>query len=362
LLSVVLPVYRNTVLLEYCLDRLLAAVPRDTEIVVVDDASGVDTAQILAKYSGITTVTHTENRGNTVAYNTGARAARGDVLVFIDSDVFVPAGGLERLTAVANDPAVGVVGALLIHPQDYSLQHVGVAFDRWVVTHIYAGRHVDAVSFAPLEPRQAVTAALCAVRRDVFESVGGFDETYRDGMEDVDFCLKVAAKHARNVVCTDVRALHIESATRGAYKHVRRTYNYAIFFERWGGRFEVDLGIYIERCASMLPTRMFGKYRYKVINFCATPNWAELSSLGARDRFELGARHDYSGFIAEHEPIDLFRSIPLATHRDPGPLVFTVDHYKQLAGNVEWFRTRRAADIVIDRHANVVSSEEYGHA
>ena len=89
MLSVVVPVYRNVVLAEYCLTRLLACVPAGTEVIVVDDASGLETHATLRKFTGIRLIEHEHNRGNTTAYNTGAQAASGEYLVFIDSDVLL---------------------------------------------------------------------------------------------------------------------------------------------------------------------------------------------------------------------------------------------------------------------------------
>ena len=179
MLSVIVPVYRNSVLLEYCLDHLLRTFPRGAEVVVVDDASGTETAEVIQRFE-VRVATHTQNRGNTAAYNTGAAAAMGDVLVFCDSDVLVGEGVLddfEHVLATTRD--AGAVGALLVYPQNNKVQHAGVAFDRWALSHVYAGRPVEAFSFGDLEERQAVTAALFACRKSTFELVGGFDDIPR---------------------------------------------------------------------------------------------------------------------------------------------------------------------------------------
>src|SRR6185295_15631079 len=96
----------------------------------------------------------------TAAYNTGARAARGDLLVFVDSDVFVPAGALEEMSRLLiENEDFGVVGSLLLYPHDYTIQHAGVAFDKWTVCHLFVGRSIDEIDLKPMEDRQAVTAA-----------------------------------------------------------------------------------------------------------------------------------------------------------------------------------------------------------
>lgn len=355
MISIVLPVYRNPVLVEYCLDRLLRTVPPDAEILVVDDASGADTAVVLEKFPTIRVVRHPENRGNTAAYNSGAAAANGDVLVFIDSDVIVSAGTISELAAVAaSDANIGAAGALLLYPQNYTIQHAGVAFDEWVVTHIYTGRRASDFHFEPLEERQAVTAALFACRRDAYEAVEGFDETYRDGMEDIDFCLKLGSRGLRNVISTSVTAMHIESATRGPYRDYRRTYNYSIFFARWKNRYKVDIDQYLKRSVALLASPYPREQAVRVINFCSTPNWPDLVDGVTSDRFAIDGVHNMSGFAGEHEMHDLYRALPLAFQRLSCPLLFCVDHFSQLTRNAHWFGNRFYADIVVDRHANVL--------
>jgi glycosyltransferase involved in cell wall biosynthesis len=357
-LSVIVPVFRNSNLVEYALDSALRDLPDSAELIVVDDASGLDTQAILQRFSRVRVVTHPANRGNTVAYNTGARAAAGDVLIFMDSDILVPSGGLVRLAEFCRThaPAVGAVGTLLTYPQNYTVQHAGVALDRWVATHVYAGSSPSGLGLEAVEDRQAVTAALMACSRTVFERVGGFDETYRDGMEDIDFCLKCGEAGLRNVLYSDVRAMHLESATRGPYKQVRRTYNYSIFFSRWSGRYQPDLVPYLRRSLGRIDRAALDAGPVTVVNFCTSPSWLDLVSEVGAQGAELGPIHDQSGFVAEGEAIDLFRHVPLALHRSPSSLLFVVDRVGQLAGNRHWFDCRLARDLLVDRHANAVLS------
>jgi GT2 family glycosyltransferase len=62
----------------------------------------------------------------------------------------------------------------------------------------------------------AVTGACMMVRRDVFEELGGFDETLRVAFNDIDFCLRAREKGYRTVYTPHARLFHFESATRGA--------------------------------------------------------------------------------------------------------------------------------------------------
>jgi glycosyltransferase involved in cell wall biosynthesis len=117
MLSIIVPVYKNAVLAEYTLSRLAETLPSDAELILVDDASGLETLEVLNTFKRARIVGHESNRGNTAAYNTGAAAARGDHLVFVDSDVFVPPGALDELLRVlASNDRIGVVGSVLLYP------------------------------------------------------------------------------------------------------------------------------------------------------------------------------------------------------------------------------------------------------
>jgi len=362
MVSVIVPVYRNTTLVEYCLTALLEHLPTGAEVIVVDDASGLDTAALLRKFGQVSVVEHQENKGNTVAYNTGAAAARGDVLAFVDSDVFVPDGALNEFESlIQRDSKLGAIGSILLYPHDYTIQHAGIAFDQWTVTHLYVGRRLDELELERTVERQAVTAAFFACRRDIFAQVGGFSETYRDGLEDVEFCLRCRELGLKNLLTTGIPAMHMESATRGPYKQIRRVYNYSVFFSRWAGRFQPDLGQYLRTSAKRaLASWASCGNPTPVINFCPTPNWLELAEPLTESGIRLGTIHNLSGTLAETDTVDLFKTVPLAFQRLPSTIVFIVEHFSQLLQNRLWFAWRQRPDIVIDRHANVLTSERFG--
>lgn len=358
MLSVIFPVYKNANLVEYCLSNLVERLPTDAELILIDDASGPETVQLLRRFEKARLIEHEYNMGNTVAYNTGAVAAQGDILVFVDSDVFVPTGALEQFSQVLGEnDRLGAVGSLLLYPYDNTIQHAGVAFDRWATSHLFVGRRRDEIDLRPMEDRQAVTAAFFACRRAVFEEVGGFDETYRDGMEDMEFCLRCRELGYRNVLLSSLPAMHLEGASRGPYKYVRRTYNRSIFFSRWNGRFEADLLDFVSASAARAINKDHYAYPAPVVNFCTTPNWIELAErLGVK----LGTTHNLSGWLGESASIDLFRTVPLALNRLPSSIVFVVDHFKQLHRNKLWFSRRLHSDVIVDRHANVLTGERFG--
>jgi GT2 family glycosyltransferase len=186
------------------------------------------------------------NYGYAAANNAGAGFARGERLLFLNSDV-VPErpGWLETLDrAVIRDPAVAAAGAKLLFDDD-SLQHAGLYFGRdwrgrWINRHFHKGlpRRFPAACRARSVP--AVTGACLLMRRAVFEAVGGFTEDYIIGdYEDSDLCLKARAAGWDIVYEPAAELYHLERQSieqhTGYSRGVASEYNCWLHGKRWGG-------------------------------------------------------------------------------------------------------------------------------
>src|SRR5262245_11704259 len=107
--SVVIPSHNEGENLLGTVDSLLIGLPPDGEIVVVDDASTDGSAERLAAVAPATVriLRPTERLGAAGARNHGAIAASGDVLIFSDAHVQVPADWSSRLLPLLDQPGVG---------------------------------------------------------------------------------------------------------------------------------------------------------------------------------------------------------------------------------------------------------------
>jgi GT2 family glycosyltransferase len=236
--SIVIPVFNRAELTEQCLVTLAEVTTGATfEVIVVDNASTDGTADFLAKLGGdVQIIRNAENRGFAAACNQGARAARGRHLVFLNNDTIPLAGWLRPLLAELDaDPTVAVVGSKLLYPDD-TIQHAGVVFSREIPLPYHRLTHVPGTLPAVNRRRelQCVTGACMAVRRAVFEALGGFDEGYRNGFEDVDLCLRVGERGERVIYQPASALYHLESQTQG--RKTSDEANGRRLMERWGAR------------------------------------------------------------------------------------------------------------------------------
>jgi GT2 family glycosyltransferase/radical SAM superfamily enzyme YgiQ (UPF0313 family)/tetratricopeptide (TPR) repeat protein len=233
--SIIIPVFNKLELTRQCLTMLASFTTMpEYEVIVVDNASTDGTAEFLAELGGdVQVIRNPENYGFAIACNQGAKAARGEYLLFLNNDTIPTEGWLNALVdEVERHPDVAVVGSKLLY-EDGTIQHAGVAFSRIVFTpyHIYRRFPADSPMVNRRREFQCVTGACMLVRRDVFEQVDRFDEGFKNGFEDVDLCLKIRERGWRIVYRPDSVVYHMESQTPGRKTH--DTDNARRLLERW---------------------------------------------------------------------------------------------------------------------------------
>ena len=153
------------------------------------------------------------------ACNAGARAARGDYLLFLNNDMeVISSDWMDELVGWAARPETGIVGTKLLYP-DGSLQHTGMVIGLEFVTHIrHKVKNAEWGIFGTPDSYRnylGVTGACQMVSRSLFEEIGGYDEKYQIAYSDIIFCMQ-ALKRGYRVVYTPYAALtHYEQYTRG---------------------------------------------------------------------------------------------------------------------------------------------------
>jgi len=150
--------------------------------------------------------------------NLGALHARGNFLVLLNDDVEVISGDwLTRMLEIAQRDSIGAVGAKLLL-ENGRIQHAGVVHAaHGAPYHPHHGQEDGVGYFGDLMLNMnylAVTGACLAVRREVFEEVGGLNPDFPLNYNDVDFCLKLISRGYRNVQVNAAKLYHYETSTR----------------------------------------------------------------------------------------------------------------------------------------------------
>jgi glycosyltransferase involved in cell wall biosynthesis len=182
MISIIVPAYNEEALLAGTLRALRVsadAVGVPCEIIVVDDGSTDRTAEIAREHGA--RVVGVNLRHIAAARNAGAKVAAGDLLVFVDADTLVPPEVLQGAVAAVRAGAAGGGSAVRVDSNDPRWGPAVMVFASWLM-------------------RTARWAAGCFlfVRRDIFESVGGFDERYF-ASEEIHLS-RAVKKHGRFVI------------------------------------------------------------------------------------------------------------------------------------------------------------------
>lgn len=225
----------------------LAAHPQALEIVIVDNGSR---QRILPEVFGNVrgaevNVIRIDEPFNWSRLNNQACEGRDQpIIVFANNDMEMRTPGWDdHLRALLNADGVGVVGARLLYPNGL-LQHGGIVMGGLNGEPLHDGWRAKGDDAGPLErwtrrrPATAVTGGFMAMRRAVFEVVGGFDEVDLPiSCSDVDFCLKARALNWAVLYAPEIELRHHESLTRGHAnedgKRRRAEAEMAILLARW---------------------------------------------------------------------------------------------------------------------------------
>ena len=229
LISFVVPAHNEEALLARTLESVASAatsVGRPSEVIVVDDASTDGTAQIARSHGA--TVVAVQLRQIAAARNAGAKAAQGDVLVFVDADTVLPAETLRAALAELDSGAVGG-GATVAFDGPTAL------WARWGLTIFTVGARL----------LRWTAGCFVFVRREAFVAVGGFDERYF-AAEELVFSM-VLKRQGRFVI---LRQPIVTSARKGTAQEMWRFGGVLLRLIFCGGRVlrrREGLGIWYER-------------------------------------------------------------------------------------------------------------------
>lgn len=241
LVSIIIPVFNNLNFTKNCLIALSQnTIYQPYEVVIIDNGSTDGTAQFLSCLEGdVQIIKNEKNLGFGKASNQGAKAANGEYLLFLNNDTLPTKGWLTELVKIATDNEhVGIVGSKLLYP-DNTIQHAGVAFNKYgKVYHIYQGLPRDHPNVSKIREFQAVTGACMLIKKEIFMKVGGFDERFLNGFEDIDLCLKVKELGYQILYCPSSVVYHFESRTEGRKDHDIE--NSRVFSDKWRGKIAPD--------------------------------------------------------------------------------------------------------------------------
>jgi O-antigen biosynthesis protein len=233
--SIITALHNCVELTQKYVESLIRTMDRvDWELILVDDASSDNTPAYLDSLSSdrrVRCIRNPENKGYSASNNIGAQHAKSVFFAFLNNDLFLTPGWFEpMLDAFENTDNPGIIGNIQINPRSGLIDHAGVFFG-------LDGMPRQARKNRKTGPRSeytewnAVTAACMLMKASLFHEIGGFDETYRNGFEDIDLCVRLRLKGYRHYVANRSRIDHRVSASPG--RHHNNDRNTELFRDQW---------------------------------------------------------------------------------------------------------------------------------
>ena len=365
--SVIVPIFNGVAFLPAFFESLDAALPHGSQVILVDDGSTEpiwDTVPPLGRASQVVRLANTNNEGYSVAVNKAFAAATGDIVVQLNTDLLLDPGCITAIVQlIGTEPSVGIVGSKLVYPTTGRVQHIGMAFGDHSKPHVYHDLPADHPLCRRTREMQITTGAVVGMTRKVMDLVGPLDERYFNHNEDIDHCLRARAHGLRNFTCAESVAHHWESMS-GPTRFARVEASEAMFWARWAGAFEIDLGRFVDEAVDhvldvaphleSVPFEMLDLSRgadQPIVVERLAARWP-----GIDDR----VRH-WRQMNNAAKRLWLPLLLPHWVLSEPVPFVYLVDAHRELEENTLWFDRRRRLvedELVVDLTAAVVRTSE----
>jgi len=222
-ISVVVPAHNCENTIFQTLQSILKQTVSDIDVIVVDDGSTDQTVQIIKSISGVRYY-YQDNAGPAAARNLGVQKAKGDIVFFTDSDCMPQRDWIEKAIVHFNDPQVVVVAG------SYSIANPNNMLAQCIHDEIMFRHH----RLMPQNPKSFGSYNF-GVKKNVFESVGGFDICYRYASgEDNDLSYKILK--AGYKIRFEKNALVDHFHTTRIFKYFKEQYRHGF----WRAKMYVD--------------------------------------------------------------------------------------------------------------------------
>jgi len=261
-ISVIILNLNGAEVLKECIESILKF-NNEAEIIVIDHASIDSSIEMLKSYktNRIKVIVRDKNYSYSDSNNLGAREASGDILIFMNNDIILTSDAIIKMKTIIEQGKFGLLGIKLWDlpkSNNFKLessvrvnQHLGVHFKGLNRTETIEAFEVRNSSFIDLEngilETPAITAAMMAITKADFLEIGGFNNKYFYGQEDVDFCLRYYRHFEKKIgTLLEDGAYHIRGLSRKTLSKNNKTYvnnNRVILQEELGSWFRNEFRI-----------------------------------------------------------------------------------------------------------------------
>jgi len=242
--GIIIPVRDNWSYTRQCIRSIVMNTEhRNYEIIVIDNNSVDDTKDELHGYlkgfidlkalRGAKIVSNSDNKNFSISNNEGRANTDADFLVLLNNDTIVTKGWLTAMLNVfGEEKNVGIVGARLLFPGTELIQHAGVVFmPDGSTDHAHYKLYREDPLVTTRKEYPAVTGACLMIPTEIYDLVGGLDERYFWGWEDIDLANRVRREGYRVIYEPAAIVYHYCSQTPGRYDFENQNFN--LYAKEW---------------------------------------------------------------------------------------------------------------------------------
>ena len=242
-LSIVVLSYNTKDLTSSCVNSVFNSYEKelkrgDFEILVVDNASTDDTIPFIGKLKNeipnLRLIENKENYGFSKGNNIGAKEAKGNYVLFLNSDTEVKDKGfLRMLEFMESHGNVGILGGKLKNLDNSVQKSAGKFYTLFNLFLMLVGaERLGLLRSSPSKVRKVdwVSGACMMVRKSTFEKLGGFEEKLFMYMEDMELCFRAKKQGFLTYFYPDVELLHKERGSSNRAFAIIHIYEGILYF------------------------------------------------------------------------------------------------------------------------------------
>jgi GT2 family glycosyltransferase len=235
-LSIIILSFNTKDLVAACLDSIYKNLKGiEYEIIVVDNASYDGTVSMLKfQYKKVKVIENDKNYGFAKGVNMGTKKATGDVLLFLNSDTELPKDNhIKNALEELEKDSIGIVGGLLLNSNKTIQRSFGKFYTPWRVFIMLVGGDRAEMALQKGEDNQSVdwvSGGFMFIKRDVFETVHGFDEHFFMYIEDMELCYRVKQKGYTVVFDTQIKVSHEGQGSSNRAFAIKNIYKNLLYF------------------------------------------------------------------------------------------------------------------------------------
>ena len=359
--SIIITYHKNKDMLLFCIKRLLKATPKDVEILII--GNNVDRAELDIDISGSRCryLKFYQNLQYPKALNIAVEQCNGEIITFVDADIFVWDGWYNALLKTfSTSEKIGVVGAKLVNPLTNRIIDYGIMYSKYNAAHTMMGLLYDHPLTQTDHRVQTVCSAIMMTTKSLYQKIGGMDEDIPYSYTDCDYCFRARDIGYETWVSSGCVASHKGGTdpnnskssfnyyrldAKGMYgmkDYAKIIYDNTEWYQKSADYFLKNHPLKVHQFVMLDFTTLYDRVTFhKMIKDVLGISYLDIIERPniTRDNEHIVLYNDSS-----------FEFIDLVT-----PIIYFVDTFVSLFNNKLWFQMRNIQyDIVVDRHGNIL--------